>query len=72
MGPIRNKQGELKFMTLGSMKKVVRRSWDSIQMPDTVIARVNTLGQGQPNYLDFLGCKKRTIEDINVTRLDAG
>ena len=49
-----NKQGGLKFMTLGSMKNVVRRSWYEIPMPDTLIARVNALSQGQLNDLDFL------------------
>ena len=42
--PRGNKQGGFNFMSLGSIKNVERRSWDAIPMPDTVIARVNTLG----------------------------
>ena len=41
-------------------------------MPDTVIARVNALVQGQPNDLDFLDCKKRTIVDLDITGVDYG
>ena len=41
-------------------------------MPDTVIARVNVLVQGQPNDLDFLDCKKRTIVDLDITGVDYG
>ena len=41
-------------------------------MPDTVIVRVNALGQGQPNDLDFLDCKNRPIVDLNITGVDAG
>jgi hypothetical protein len=32
-------------MALNSGKKIIRRSWDTIPMPDTVIARVNTIGE---------------------------
>ena len=59
-------------MTLGSMKKVVRRSWDSLPIPDTVIVRANALGQGRPNNLDFLDCKKRPIGYLDITGVDAG
>lgn len=38
MGPSGNLQGGFKFMTLNSGKKIVRRSWDAIPMPDVVIA----------------------------------
>ena len=64
MVPSGNKQGGFKFMTLGSMKKVVRRIWDELPMPDTVIAQVNTLGQGQPNDLDLLDRNIRTIGEL--------
>ena len=37
VGPSGNKQGGFNFMTLGSMKNVVRRSWDALSMPNTVI-----------------------------------
>ena len=48
-------------MNLGYMKKVVRRSWDSLPMPNTMIARVNALGQGIPNNLGLLYRKIRPI-----------
>ena len=72
MGLNRNKQGGLNFITLGSMKKVVRRSWVALQMPGTVILQVNAIGQEQSNDLDFLGCKKRPIGDIEITGLHTG
>jgi hypothetical protein len=40
-------------MALSSGKKIIRRSWDAIPMPDTVIARVNALGSDQPEQLIF-------------------
>ena len=49
------------------MKKVVRRSWDAIPMPDVVIARLNALGQGQPKDLNFLGRKKLLIGELGIT-----
>ena len=57
-------------MNLGSMKKLVRRSWDVIPMPDTVIARVSTLGQGQPNDIDFLDCKRCLTRKLYITGVD--
>ena len=54
-------------MTLESMKKVVRRTWDAIPIHDTVIAQVNALNQGQYNVIEFLDCKKRTIGELNIT-----
>ena len=54
MDPRGNSKGGFKFKTLGSMKRVVRQSWDATPMPDTVIARVNTIVQGKPNDIDFL------------------
>jgi hypothetical protein len=37
LGPSGNLQGGLKFMALNSGKKIVRRSWDVIPMPDLMI-----------------------------------
>jgi hypothetical protein len=45
LGPSGNLQGGFKFMALNSGKKIVRRSWDVIPMPDIVIDRVNALGR---------------------------
>ena len=54
------------------MKKVTRQIWDAIPMPDTVIYRVNALGQGQPNDLQLLGCKKLPIVELEITGVDYG
>ena len=59
-------------MTLGYMKKVVRRSWDALPMPDTVISRVRALGQGQPNDLDFLYINIRPIGELDITGVHDG
>jgi hypothetical protein len=37
LGPSGNLQGGFKFMALNSGKKIIRRSWDVIPMPDIVI-----------------------------------
>ena len=71
MGTSGNKKGGFKFITLGYMKKVVRWSWYAISMPDTIFSRANTLGQGQPNDIDFLDCKKRSIWELNITGVDS-
>ena len=67
MGPSGNKQGGFKFMSLHSGKKVTRQSWDRLPMPDTVIARVNLLGKGQPEQLTFLDRKGHPIGDVELT-----
>ena len=41
-------------------------------MPDTVIARVNTIVQGKPNDIDFLDWKKRPIGELIMTGVDDG
>jgi hypothetical protein len=40
-------------MALNRGKKIVRRSWDVIPMPDLVIDRVNALGRDQPQHMTF-------------------
>jgi hypothetical protein len=53
LGPSGNLQGGFKFMDLTSGKKIVRRSWDVIPMPNVVINRVNDLGKDQPSIVMF-------------------
>jgi len=53
LGPGGNIQGSFKFVALDSGKKIARRSWDVIPMPDAVITRVNELGRDQPEQLAF-------------------
>ena len=52
-------------MALATGKKIIRRSWDVIPMPDTVIARVNTLGSDQPEQLIFTDRHGRLIGDTD-------
>ena len=54
------------------MKKLVRRSWDALPLPDTVIAQVKALRQGKLNNLDFIDYKKCPIGDPVITGLDSG
>jgi hypothetical protein len=63
LGPSGNLQGGFKFMALSSGKKIIRRSWDAIPMPDTVIACVNALGSDQPEQLIFTDRHGRLIGD---------
>ena len=37
-----------------------------------MIAQVNALSQGQPNDLDFLGCKKLPIGELKITGVGSG
>jgi hypothetical protein len=53
VGPSGNLQGGFKFMALNSGKKIVRRSWDVIPMPDLVIDQVNALGRDHPQHMTF-------------------
>ncbi len=63
-------------MALNSGKKIARRSWDAIPMPDTVIDRVNVLGNDQPEDLVFTDRLGRQIGDVETpgvpTTLDEG
>jgi hypothetical protein len=52
-------------MALNTGQKIIRRSWDVIPMPDTVIARVNTLGRDQPEQLIFTDRLGRLIGDTD-------
>ena len=72
MGTSGKNQGELKFMTLESMNKVIRRSWDTILMPDTVIDQVNAPGKGQPNEIQLLDSNKCPIGDLDITGVNDG
>ena len=72
MGTSGNKQGGFKFMNLGSMKKVTRRSWDAILIPDTSISLFNTPIQGQPNDLKFLDQNNHPIGDLDIIGVGFG
>ena len=66
LGPSGNLQGGFKFMALNTGQKIVRRSWDVIPMPDTVIARVNALGRDQPEQITFTDRHGRLIGDVII------
>jgi hypothetical protein len=53
-------------MALNTGKKITRRSWDVIPMPDTVIACVNALGTDQPKQLIFTDRRGRPIGDVEI------
>jgi hypothetical protein len=66
LGPSGNLQGGFKFMDLNSGKKIVRRSWDVIPMPDLVIDRVNALCRDQPQHMTFTNRHRRLMGDVEI------
>ena len=71
MGYRVNSQGGLKFMTLGSMKRLQGKYGMQSLIPDNVILQVNAFGQGQPNDIYFLGRKKSPIGELDITEVDS-
>jgi hypothetical protein len=61
LGPSGNVQCGFKFMALNSGKKIVRRSWGVIPLPDVVINRGNELGKYQPRLMTFMDRSRRLI-----------
>ena len=53
-------------MALNTGRKITRRSWDVILIPDIVINRVNALGIGQPEMLTYTNRHGRFIGDIEI------
>jgi hypothetical protein len=66
-----NVQGGFKFMALNSGKKIVRRSWDVIPLPDVVINGVNELGKDQPRLMTFMDRHGRLIGDMEIPGVDS-
>jgi hypothetical protein len=69
--PSGNLQGGFKLMDLNSRKKIVRRNWDVIPMPDVVITRVNALDSDQPHQIMFTDRHSFLIGDIEIPVVDA-
>jgi hypothetical protein len=69
LGPSGNLQGCYKFMALNTGKKITRRNWDVIPIPDLVITRVNALGSDQAELLTFTGCHGRLIGDVDIPEI---
>jgi hypothetical protein len=57
-------------MAFNSGKKIVRRSWYVIPMPDLVIDRVNALGRDQPQHMTFTDRHGRLIGDVEIPGVD--
>jgi hypothetical protein len=70
LGPSGNLQGGFKFMAFNSGKKIVRRSWYVIPMPDLVIDRVNALDTDQPKHMTFTDRQGRLIGDVEIPGVD--
>ena len=45
LGPTGNSQGSYKFMNLRTGRRITRRKWTNLPMPQEVIDRVNELGK---------------------------
>ena len=58
-------------MALNTGKKIDRRSWDVIPMPDLVIARVNELAGDQPEQMIFTDRHGRLIGEIEIPGVDS-
>ena len=54
-------------MCLNSEKNVTRRSWDTIPMSDTSIARVNKLAFNETYQFIITDHRGRPIGDIEIT-----
>ena len=66
LGSSGNLQGGYKFIALNSGKKIVRRNWDFVPIPEMVIAHVNTLGSDQPKLITFKDRHVRLIGDVET------
>jgi hypothetical protein len=55
LGPTGNLQGSYKFLKLRTGRRITRRKWTDLRMPQEVIDRVDELGKadGQPELLTF-------------------
>jgi hypothetical protein len=63
LGPTGNIQGSYKFLNLRTGKRITRRSWTLLPMPQEVIDCVNQLGRtdGQPKLLTFYDRKGHLV-----------
>ena len=68
--PSGNLQSGFKFMALNTGKKIVMRSWDVIQMTETVITCINALGSDQPEQLIFTDRRGLPIGDVEISGVD--
>jgi hypothetical protein len=59
-------------MALNTRKKITRRSWDVIPMPNMVIAHVNALGTDQHEQLIFTDRRGCLIGDVEIPEVMDG
>ena len=71
LDPSGNSQGGHKFMALNTGRKITRRSWYLILIPDIVIDCVNTLVTGQPETLTYTDRHGSLIRYIEIPGVDA-
>ena len=57
-------------MSLKTGRKITWYIWDEITMPDTVIDRVNKLGESQPEYFIFTDRGGRKIGGVKLIGVD--
>ena len=57
-------------MSLNSEKNITRRSWDTIPMPETVIAHINEIYCNEPNRFIFINRRVHPIGDLEITGVD--
>ena len=58
-------------MDLNTGRKITRRSWYVIPIPDIVIDHVNTLRTGQSEMMTYTDRHGRLIGDIEIPGVDA-
>jgi hypothetical protein len=70
LGPNGNLQGGYKFLSLNTMQKITRRTWDVIPISAAIIARVNEMGKDQPELFTFTDRKGRTVGEVELPGVD--
>jgi len=74
LGPTGNEQGTYKVMNLGTGKKIKRRCWTKMPMPDSAIARVEALGvragRGTFDFADRNGILFEWNEEVDDRQAD--
>jgi hypothetical protein len=58
-------------MALNSGKRIVRRGWDVIPLPDVLINCVNELGKDQPRLMTFTDSHGRLLGDMEIPGVDS-
>ena len=57
-------------MSFKNGKKITRYNWDEIPIPQTVINRVNILGNNQPELFIFTNRKVQKIGESDITGVE--